>query len=78
MTIGKILKTMRIFEKAKNIEDKSKTEKIIIFSALIAIIAVMVHGLFDTVYFRPQIQFLFWTMAAVLNVYLREEKTVKL
>ena len=63
---------------AKNIEDKSKTEKIIIFSALIAIIAVMVHGLFDTVYFRPQIQFLFWTMAAVLNVYLREEKTVKL
>ncbi len=49
-------------------------EKIIIFSALIGIIAVMVHGLFDTVYFRPQIQFIFWTMAAVLTVNLREEK----
>ncbi len=52
-------------------------EKIIIFSALTAVIAVMVHGLFDTVYFRPQIQFVFWTMAAILTVYLREETTVK-
>ncbi len=50
-------------------------EKIIIFSALIGIIAVMVHGLFDTVYFRPQIQFIFWSLCAILMVYLREEKT---
>ncbi len=50
-------------------------EKIIIFSSLLGIIAVMVHGLFDTVYFRPQIQFIFWTMCSILTVYLREEKT---
>lgn len=50
-------------------------EKIIIFSALIGIIAIMVHGLFDTVYFRPQIQFIFWSLCAILMVYLREEKT---
>jgi len=40
----------------------------IIFTAIsiIAIWAVMFHGLVDTIYFRPQIQFMFWTYAAVI------------
>ncbi len=50
--------------------------KIMVFSMFIGITAVMVHGFVDTVYFRPQIQFLFWTMAAILTVLLREEKEV--
>lgn len=45
---------------------KDKIEKIILFTAIISIIAIMVHGLVDTVYFRPQIQFIFWTMSAIL------------
>ncbi len=48
--------------------------KIIIFTAFTAIIALMVHGIFDTVWFRPQIQFVFWTMASILTVILTKEK----
>ena len=40
--------------------------RLIAVSALLSIIAVMVHGFVDTVYFRPQVQFVFWTMAAIL------------
>lgn len=46
---------------------------IFISAALISIIAVMVHGLVDTVFFRPQIQFLFWIMAAVASSVLKTE-----
>ena len=56
--------------------DKIK-DVIFISTAVISICAVMVHGLVDTVFFRPQLQFIFWTMAAVIsavlqNNYLRE------
>jgi putative inorganic carbon (HCO3(-)) transporter len=37
---------------------------IFVSSALTSILAVMAHGMVDTVFFRPQIQFIFWTMAA--------------
>lgn len=51
--------------------------RVIVFSAAISIIAVMVHGLFDTIYFRPQIQFVYWIMVSILVVLLQsEEKTV--
>ena len=40
--------------------------KIIVFVSFLSVFAVMIHGFVDTVYFRPQIQFVFWTMAAVL------------
>jgi len=44
------------------------TKKVIFLSAAaISISAVMVHGLVDTVFFRPQIQFIFWTMAAIIS-----------
>lgn len=43
---------------------------IIVSAALISICAVSIHGLVDTVFFRPQIQFIFWTMAAVLRTTL--------
>ncbi len=36
----------------------------------------MFHGLFDTIYFRPQVQYIFWTMAAILTVLVREGETV--
>lgn len=43
---------------------------IIVAVAVISIIAVCIHGLVDTVFFRPQIQFVFWTMVAILGVNL--------
>ena len=42
-------------------------EKIIVASATLTILGVMTHGLFDTIYFRPQVQFLFWTMIAMAS-----------
>lgn len=43
---------------------------IIVASAIISICAVCVHGMVDTVFFRPQIQFIFWTMVAVARTCL--------
>ena len=51
-------------------------EKIIFVSmALISILAIMFHGFVDTVFFRPQIQFIFWTMVAIISAY--KNKTLK-
>lgn len=40
-------------------------DKLIVASAILTIVGVMAHGMFDTIYFRPQVQFLFWTMIAM-------------
>ena len=50
--------------------ENSDTKSVIIVAvAVISIIAVCIHGLVDTVFFRPQIQFIFWTMVAVARMY---------
>lgn len=38
---------------------------ILVATAGISICAVCIHGFVDTVFFRPQIQFVFWTMVAI-------------
>lgn len=38
--------------------------------AIISIAGVLVHGFVDTVFFRPQIQFIFWIMVGILRVIL--------
>ncbi len=42
--------------------------------AIISIIAVMIHGFVDTIFFRPQVQFIFWTMTAIISSLLTEYK----
>lgn len=49
-------------------------EKIITSAIVIAITGMMVHGIVDTVWFRPQIQFIFWLIIAVLSVTCEEQK----
>jgi putative inorganic carbon (HCO3(-)) transporter len=46
---------------------------ILVSTALVSVCALMVHGLVDTVFFRPQIQFIFWTMAAIIPTAARTE-----
>jgi putative inorganic carbon (HCO3(-)) transporter len=46
-------------------ESGNPSEKIIVCCTILTILGVMTHGLFDTIYFRPQIQFVFWTMIAM-------------
>ena len=58
------------------IKSRETAYKIVIFTCFTAIIGVMVHGLIDTIYFRPQIQYIFWTMAAILTTLLREENNL--
>ena len=58
------------------INNNELTYKILVLTLLIAVIGTMVHGFVDTVYFRPQIQFVFWTMTAILVALTREEKTI--
>ena len=43
------------------------TCKIILSTVILTILGVMTHGLFDTIYFRPQVQFVFWTMMAIAS-----------
>lgn len=51
-------------------------DKVIAASSILLIIGVLTHGLFDTIYFRPQVQFLFWTMIAMASSVISKEKTV--
>lgn len=47
---------------------------VIVATALTSVLATMVHGLVDTVFFRPQLQFIFWTMVAIISSMLPENK----
>ena len=43
-------------------------------AALISIAGILIHGFVDTVFFRPQIQFTFWIMAAIIrSIDVREQ-----
>lgn len=48
-------------------------EKIILSATFISIIGMMAHGIVDTVWFRPQIQFVFWLMIAILSTSKNED-----
>lgn len=54
----------------------SKNTADIIFAGacLIAICSALFHGLVDTIYFRPQLQFIFWTFVAVINTVLSSKE----
>ncbi len=58
----------------KFICNSKDTKSVLILSAcLISVCAVCVHGMVDTVFFRPQIQFVFWTMVAVASNILQKD-----
>ena len=51
------------------------TGKVIVSAAILVILGVMTHGMFDTIFFRPQVQFLFWTVLAMSSAVLIEKNT---
>ncbi len=59
-------------------ETAPKSARVIIFSIILAIISTMAHGLFDTVWYRPQLQIIFWVNVAVLNAYILGAPNLKL
>lgn len=54
-------------------ENKNVKNTIIVATALISVVAIMVHGLVDTIFFRPQVQFVFWTMVAFVSALTKSE-----
>lgn len=49
------------------LSDKQINVKVLALCIILMICATMGHGLFDTIWFRPQLQFLFWMLIAMLN-----------
>lgn len=57
--------------------DKDLKSSVIVTVSIISIFAVMVHGLVDTIFFRPQVQFIFWTMVAFVSALLNKTTKVR-
>jgi len=47
-------------------------QKIIILVCILGVAGIMAHGLVDTIFFRPQVQILFWMLVAVAGVNLQK------
>ncbi len=63
-----IVQALKYILKSDNVRDI-----IFVSGALVSVSGVMVHGIVDTVFFRPQIQFIFWLMIAIASVILNEK-----
>ena len=65
---------MQIFYAMKYILTSKDVEKIVIVAvALVSLLGVMAHGMVDTVFFRPQIQIVFWVMMALISAVKTQE-----
>ena len=57
-----------LYEGVKYIKNTDNIKNSIIVSVpVLSIVGVMIHGMVDTVFFRPQLQIVFWTMCAILS-----------
>lgn len=66
-----------IYDGIKFILNKTDIKSIIITSVpLLTFIGTMVHGIVDTVFFRPQLQLIFWSMCAILSNQLYSNKEI--
>lgn len=50
------------------IRKKSNINSIYLAISVISIVGVLVHGIADTVFFRPQIQFVFWMFIGIIRI----------
>ena len=58
---------MQIFYSLKYIfTSKNYCNVILMCVAFVSLIGVMVHGMVDTVFYRPQVQIVFWTLMALI------------
>ncbi len=46
-------------------------ETVYVVASLLSIIGMLTHGIVDTVFFRPQIQFTFWIMIGIIRVIIK-------
>jgi len=62
---------INIIRACKYIFKEKKEETVFVTAALLSIIGMLIHGIVDTVFFRPQIQFTFWIMIGILRVIIK-------
>ena len=60
--------TINIGKALRYIFRRSNINVLYLVIALSSVAGMMVHGLVDTVFFRPQIQFIFWIMMGIIRV----------
>ncbi len=66
--------TINITNGVKFILTSNNSEKFFVLAALISLIGMLTHGMVDTVYFRPQIQFTFWIMIGIIRTIILQGK----
>ena len=64
-----------IISALKYIYSTRTVETVYVLAALVSIIGVMMHGIVDTVFFRPQIPFSFWIMVGIMRGLVSEPNT---
>lgn len=57
-----------LYTAIKYILKKNNVKSLYLIIAVTSICGVLIHGFVDTVFFRPQIQFVFWIMAGIIRV----------
>ena len=62
---------VNIYKTVKYILTEKISESVYVLAALISITGMLTHGFVDTVFFRPQIQFLFWIMIGIIRVSIK-------
>ncbi len=64
-----------VFIKGLNVilEKNTIEQKIIIAACIVGVAGIMAHGLVDTIFFRPQVQVIFWILIAVAGVNLSKK-----
>lgn len=64
-----VLKCIEIIRSRDDVLNKT-----LVYSILLAITGLMTHGLVDTIFFRPQVQIIFWLNIGILNSFFFEEE----
>lgn len=59
---------VNIIKSVKYILSNKNADAVFVLAALLSIIGMLTHGIADTVFFRPQIQFTFWIMVGIIGV----------
>lgn len=64
-----------LYDSVMYIKNNNDVQKIILVSIpLMSIFGTLVHGMVDTVFFRPQLQIVFWSMCAILSNQVYSER----
>ena len=58
---------INIYKAVKFILSAKTIDAIFVLAALLSLVGTLTHGMVDTVFFRPQIQFTFWIMVSIIR-----------